>query len=909
MHRFSNSVATLACLFLLASTGFSQTITGAITGTVTDPSGAAIPQVKVTATNTATNVATASETNQSGLYNLLFLPVGQYTVTAEAQGFKKSILGPFALELNQTARVDVALQVGQLTESVEVTGVAPILQTESTQTGDTIDAQKLTSIPLNGRNPVSEILFLTGTIQTNPASVNSADRLGARMFVNGNREQTNNFMLDGVDVNDSMDNRIGYLPSVDALEEMKVLTGNAPAEFGNSAGAIVNMTIKSGTNQFHGDVFEFLRNDKLDANGFFGNRSGAKKRAFRQNTFGGTVGGPIVRNKAFFFADYEGTRRRDSGTALATVAPAAFRTGNLSLLPQPIKDPTLGLPCTAADRRGCFAGNIIPASRIVNPVAQALFANPTLYPAANTTGVGTLGYTNNYTGTSSNRLNNDQGDFKLDYRAGDRDSFSFRYSQGAYLSGAGSVLLPTSVGGVQEAPTKGASFTWTRTLSATLVNEARLGFTRTVIMDDFADLAGQLGPSGNNKLGIPGSQPTAGASSVGLGEGLSGIGTPGVLSDGKDNKYQFSENLTWQRGRHLLKMGANGVRYQQNRFYSGNNGGLGSFGYSGDYTGSAYADFLLDLLRSKGRGQADRRRWGQRHWRSGIFFQDDFKVRPNLTVNLGLRWEYEQPLYEVNDLQANIDKVTGQINLAGKNGNSRALYNSYYKQFMPRVGIAWTPGMFNNRLAVRAGYGITSFLEGTGVNLRLPLNPPFFFESNVNYGDSNPGTIRTGFSDITTFTGQLAGNIRIWDPNLRPQFTQQMNLSMEYQLSNSMSLNTGYVGQRAKHTIVARDTNQPLPGVGPVLSWAPIQQRRPLYPFVPGVTTTATTESTGTMNYDSLQVSLRKRFSAGLDFQASYTLSKTINDALGFFGAGATDSEGAYWQNAYDRKSNRGPAA
>ena len=693
----------LSSVLLLASSSFAQTITSAITGTVTDPSGAAIPQVKITATNTATNVATTSETNQSGLYNLLFLPIGQYTVTAEAQGFKKSILGPFTLELNQTARVDVALQVGQLTESVEVTGVAPILQTESTQTGDTIDAQKLTQIPLNGRNAVSEILFLTGTIQTDPGSVNTASRLGGggRMFVNGNREQTNNFMLDGVDVNDSMDNRIGYLPSVDALEEMKVLTGNAPAEFGNSAGAIVNMTIKSGTNQLHGDVYEFLRNDKLDANGFFNNRSGAKKRAFRMNMFGGTVGGPILRNKAFFFADYEGTRRRDSGTALATVAPAAFRTGNLSLLPQPIKDPTLGLPCTAADRRGCFPGNVIPVSRIVNPVAQALFANPGLYPAANTAGVGALGYSNNYTGTSANRLNNDQGDAKLDFRA-DKDSFSFRYSQGSYTDGVGQVLLPTSVGSVKEAPTKGLSLTWTRTLSPTLVNEVRLGFTRTVIMDDFADLAGQLGPSGNNKLGIPGSQPTAGASSVGLGEGLNGIGTAGVLSDGKDNKYQFSENLTWQRGRHLLKMGANGVRYQQNRFYSGNNGGLGSFGYSGDYTGSAYADFLLDLLRSKGRGQADRRRWGQRHWRSGIFFQDDFKVRPNLTVNLGLRWEYEQPLYEVNDLQANIDKVTGQIKLAGKNGNSRALYNSYYKQFMPRVGIAWTPEMFHHRLAVRA---------------------------------------------------------------------------------------------------------------------------------------------------------------------------------------------------------------
>ena len=281
-------------------------------------------------------------------------------------------------------------------------------------------------------------------------------------------------------------------------------------------------------------------------------------------------------------------------------------------------------------------------------------------------------------------------------------------------------------------------------------------------------------------------------------------------------------------------------------------------------------------------------------------------------MNLGLRWEYTQPLYEVNDLQANIDVTTGKLQLAGKNGNSRALYNSYYKQFMPRLGAAWTPGMFNKKMVVRAAFGITSFLEGTGVNLRLPLNPPNFFESNQNYDlTTGAASARVGFNDLPGFSGVLAGNIRVWDPNLRPQFTQQRNVSLEYQFANNLVASAGYVSQRATHTIVARDSNQPLPGpanVNPAL-WASAQTRRPLYSVDPLVTTTATTESSGTMNYDSLQVSARKRYSAGIDFNLSYTFSKSLEDALGFFGAGGVNSEGAYWQNANDRNANHGLAA
>ncbi len=913
-------VTTLCAL--LAMSASAQTITGSITGAIKDSSGAAAADVKVTATDVSKNQKYDTTSNSAGLYTFPFLPASNYTIEVEAPGFRRSAVGPFKLETNQTARVDMQLEIGQVTESIDVKDFAPALQTENAQTGGTLDNKRLTDLPLNGRNVVAAMLLVPGAIQTNPSSTNTASRLSGRAFVNGNREQTNNFLLDGVDINDSMDNRLGYTPSVDALQEVQVLTGNGSSEFGNSAGAVVNMTIKSGTNQYHGTLFEFFRNNHLDANTFFANQNTAlakdkQRRTFQQNQYGFTIGGPVLipkllngKDKLFFFANWEGTQRRDSGPSLASVAPADWRNGDLSRLPQVINDPATCSNATGARVCQPFPNKQIPLARIVGPAA-ILFKDPNLYPLPNSNGTGTLGVTNNYSGSAANFMKNNQGDAKVDWRASTNDNFMFRYTQSYYTAGSLRPVLPTSAAGVTESPSIGAVAAWTRTISSFIVNDFRYGFTRTVIKDTFADPFGtQTG--GNAKLGIPGGQLAPGFSSLAPGEGLSGLGTAGVLSDGNDNKYHLSETLTWSKGRHFLKMGANGVRYQQNRFYSGNNGALGSFGYSSLFTNSQLSDFLLDQVSSKGKGQGDGRRWGQRHWRFGTFFQDDFKATNNLTFNLGLRWEYTQPLSEVNDLQANINVVSGKLQLAGKDGNSHALYNSYYKQFMPRLGVAWTPEMFQKKMVVRAAYGITSFLEGTGVNLRLPLNPPNFFESNQNYDlTTGAASARVGFNDLPGFSGTLAGNIRVWDPNLRPQFTQQRNVSMEYQFASNLVASAGYVSQRATHTIVARDSNQPLPGpanVNPAL-WANAQTRRPLYAIDPLVTTTATTESSGTMNYDSLQVSARKRYSAGIDFNLAYTFSKSLEDALGFFGAGGVNSEGAYWQNANNRHANYGQAA
>lgn len=248
------------------------------------------------ATNSDTGVRTTLTANNEGIYTFPFLRIGNYTISFEAKGFKKSVIGPFKLEANQVARIDAKLELGDISQTVEVTDVGPLLQTETQATRDTLSSTKLTSIPLNGRNFASLTLLIPGAVSTSPGAMNTAARFqgsGSRPQVNGNREQTNNFLLDGVDINQSVDNQIGYQPSVDALEEVKVVTGNAGAEFGNVGGASVVMSIKSGTNEFHGNAFEFLRNEKLDANGFFANRNRTQRQALRQNIFGGTFGGPI----------------------------------------------------------------------------------------------------------------------------------------------------------------------------------------------------------------------------------------------------------------------------------------------------------------------------------------------------------------------------------------------------------------------------------------------------------------------------------------------------------------------------------------------------------------------------------------------------------------------------------------
>ncbi|MCC6294233.1 MAG: TonB-dependent receptor [Bryobacterales bacterium] len=896
----------------------AQTITASITGSANDPTGAIVAGATVTATNTETNVRSTVTTNAEGLYNFPFLRVGNYTISVEAPGFKKSVIGPFKVDANQIARIDVKLELGDTTQTIEVSDVGPLLQTETQATGDTLSSTKLTSIPLNGRNFASLTLLIPGAVSTSPNAMNTAARFqgsGSRPQVNGNREQTNNFILDGVDINQSVDNQIGYQPNVDALEEVKVVTGNAGAEFGNVGGASVVMSIKSGTNEFHGSAFEFLRNEKLDANGFFNNRNNVKKQALRQNIFGGTFGGPIKRDKAFFFVDYEQTERRIAGPATASVAPAAWRNGDLSQLlavnaNNIIRDPSTG---TSLATRTPFPNNQVPVARF-GPTARFLFSNPSLYPLPNNIGSGNLGVTSNYIGATRNFLSNKQGDAKVDYRLTEKDNLMFRFSKGLYDTYGSQLALPTQMPGGNYGPTWSSVLNWTRTWSANLVSDNRFSYSLVGIDDRVIDWSGQLGADGNSKFGIPGGQPIAGLSSFTIGQGLTAAGSAATIATTRDNKFQFQSNNTYQTGSHLFRFGVNLLRMRQNRYYAGNNGALGSFVYNGAYSGIDTGDFLLDTLASKGRGAVSGP-WGHRQWRNIVFMQDSWKIRRNVTFNYGVSWEYMSPIYEVNDRQVNINTFTGQLIYPGSGEYGRALYKAYRKQFNPNLGIAWT---ITPKTVVRAAYRLSNFLEGTGANLRLTLNPPFFTESNVTYDSATPGRITTGFTDVVA-RGDLTSprssptaapfyQGRAWDLNLRPQMTNQFNFAIERELDKATSINVAYVGQRGTHLVIPHEGNNPVRGTGPYATWAPINDRRPLATILPNVGNIALTESSGTSWYNALQLSGRRRMTGGFEMLFQYTLSKTNTDGLGYYGCGGVNSEGAYWQDAYNRRGNYGPA-
>lgn len=889
----------------------AQTITGSITGTVSDPSGGLIPNVKVSAANAATGVSFPSATNAAGVYNILFLPPGDYSVSAEAARFRKAALGPFKLEADQIARVDITLVVGDVNQSLEVTSVAPILQTESTATGDALTSTKLTSLPLNGRNFVSLLTLLPGTITTSPNLVASAVRYytyGGRPQVNGNRETANTFLLDGVDVTESRLNRVGYQPNVDALEEVKVITGNGGAEFGNASGASVIMTLKGGANDFHGSAFEFLRNDKLDANGFFNNRGGAPRSPLRINTFGGTWGGPLRRNKAFFFVDYEGTELRSSSSVLGNVAPAAWRAGDLSSLlnlREVVNDPSSGQP---------FPGNRIPTSRIVNPVATELFSGPDLYPLPNNAGTGPAGVQGNYLGNAGTPLSNHQGDAKADWRPSAGDTVSGHWSIGRYQQFGSRNWMPVLMtSGTFGSPTSAVG-NWTRVFSPRWVGDARVAFTR-IVLDEGAvvDWSGKLGPDGNARFGIAGGQPVPGLSAVVLGDGLTPIGNSDTSNFTAENKYQIQTSFTFQSGGHVVKFGGQVVRLQQNATYPGLNGLLGSFTFTNAYSGSAFGDFLLNTLTRKARGDLAGMR-GQRQWRDGIFAQDDWKLRHYLTLNLGLRWEYLSPYVEAADRQLNIDVYTGELQFPATSKHGRALYKPYYKEFMPIVGVAWTPESLRGNLVMRAGYRFAAFLEGLPIGSRLILNPPFLVQSDITYGRGAPGDIRTGFSDTIprgSITGPRTGptpayTIYAWDFNLRPQSSSQWNFALEGRIAPSTSLNLTYVGQRGTRLAVGRDANQPLPGAGPFETWAPADDRRPLAAVLPNVGAVGYLESAGIMSYQALQAGARRRLSRGLEFLASYTLSKSLAD--GFLTCAGVDNQSLFVQNAYNRRADFGPS-
>ena len=920
----------LGILTLAAQPVLAQEVSASITGTITDPSGAAITTAKVTAKDVQRGTVWEAAANEAGIYAFPRIPIGTYDLKVEVAGFKTAVRSGIVLELNQRARVDIQMEVGALAESVEVTGIAPLLSTETTIVGSTLTPSTIVNAPLVSRNYILLTLLAPGVTTTDPSAFTSGARTGGggRPYVNGNRKEANNFLLDGVDNNLTTDNLTSYQPNLDAIQEVKTITNNASAEFGNFQGGVINVTMKSGANELHGTVFEFFRNDKLNANNWGRNyqlaadpKTGKAPRSpIRWNEFGGTIGGPIKHDKLFFFGDYQGIRRA-SPPAVSTfsVIPTEFRNGDFSrwLTEQKVQ---LYDPATtdAAGNRQPFVNNQIPIARR-NIVATNLFNNQSLYPLPLNTA---LRY--NQLNAASSQLITDQFDGKVDVKLTDKDDLSVRYSWGRQEQ-PGFNSFPLVFNSFNHSPFQNGVINWTRTISPTKVNELRIGVNRVMLWNGGTDkglgnVADKLGIAGVNDGG-PGLMGLSFTGGFASGIGSANIGTQQKFPN---NTFHYADNFTLVRGHHMMKMGGQLLRQQMNPFYAGNNGRTGSIDFNGQWTsaptstcasnpagisckGLAEADFFLGYPDFVQRGLSTGS-WGHRKIILGFYFQDDYRVTKELTLNLGLRWEYHSPLVEVKDRQSNFSPFDGTLELAGQGGNSRALYKPFKKDFQPRIGFAYTPRALGSKTVLRGAYTISSFMEGTGTNLRLPMNPPFNTEFNLlcNTGQTSPcSTTDQGMTVLKAVDPYSKATIRLWDPFVRPANVQQWSLIIEHQLPSDAVVTAGYIGQHGTHLVVPMPYFQKILNADKTATASPYLSGNPALKTISQISGTA---SIGKQRYDSLQVTARKRMSKGLEAQLSYTFSKGMSDAIGYYGEGGqAAAQSAYWQYLYAQKAEWGP--
>jgi Carboxypeptidase regulatory-like domain/TonB dependent receptor-like, beta-barrel len=912
-------IALLAAIPMVA-----QEVTAAINGTVTDPSGAAISGAKVTATDLDRGTVYTTMTGADGSYDLPRLPVGRYDVRVENAGFQTALKHDVKLVLNQIAEINFRMAIGNVSQTVEVTSAAPILQTEQTQVGTVMETNAILALPLQSRNYQELALLTPGAVTTSPASFNMGQTTfnSGRPDINGNREQANYYLLDGMDNNEFVDNNVAYSPSVDAIQEFNVITNDPNAEFGQFLGGVISVSLKSGTNQFHGDAFEFFRNDKLNANEWSNNftlqpdGSATPKQPMRWNEFGGTVGGPIVKNKLFFFADYQGSRF-DYPTNVNQIAAFTPQEKNLDFsdIASNLTYPgtSVAMPANLNNARQCAsAADMLQNATSGSPciyissVAKQLLA---ALPSATVTGTGNaLNARRTYT-------NSDQGDFKIDWAPTEKDHVMARYSQMHQLENTinSQQVLYSGVGN-NNFPLYNGVINYDRTLSPTMLNEARFGV-------NYFPAEGNLqGGTGSTNLGqlIPG-EPTAylpglyfSGAPIGGGNGSPAYGTVDAPELFHQTTIEFEDTLIWNHGPHIVHAGFQALRYR-NDFNpaTSNDGGAGQIGFSGAYTGNAEVDFIAGLPAYMGIGATQGggsflSTAGQRNSSYGAFIQDDWKITPRLTLNIGLRWQLFTPIYEVHDRMTNFEEYTGSIELAGQNGNSRALYNQYngIANFLPRIGIAWTP--WGDSTVFRAGFSRSSFQEGTGEYNRLTTNAPWNLDYAVNMGPTPTGGIPAGQilldQGFTTLNGAVAPctlqnvlsappecfqgvRLHITDPDYRPAVSNQWNFAVQHQFGNATTVQATYLGEHTDHMADIVDAGQ-----GFITSTDPLTVLPTPYLsgnpalLADGTGQVRLNETTAIQNYNALQLTAQQRLSHGLNFQLNYTWSKCLTNNQGYYG-------------------------
>jgi len=882
----------------------AQVDTATIVGTVQDSSGAVVPGATVTATEDQTNIKTSTHADTSGNYVITPLKVGTYTVAVEAQGFKKETHGSVVLQVQARVRVDFTLQIGSISEVVNIQSEIPVVETETSALGDVVTSQQVTDLPLNGRDFTQLATLTTGVIKItessgsiNGATSQSNGNAGGAFAVNGTRGNLNNFMLDGID-NNSNDNAGNVLQTnVDAIQEFRIQTSDYSAEFGRSGGAVINATIKSGSNQFHGTAFDFLRNDDLDARNFF-EPAGSPKAPFRQNQFGGTLGGPIRRNKTFFFMDYQGTRAGTSSPNISTVPTLAEIGGNFNGVAT-IFDPNSTQMVNGNVVRTPFPGNMIPA-QLLDPISHAVAQ---LYPAPNVAGA----LANNYVIDAPGNLQIDQMDARVDHTISTRQQIFARFS----LSQETRFVQPPLPGladggsygtGTYLDDTRGAAVGYTFTISPTMVNEYRMGFNRAHYIDNKPSYGQNYPPTDLAVPGVPNNATINGLTLFGP-SGYHRLGEPGYTpTTSTSQEFQYGDTLSIVHGKHSLKVGTE-LRWSQfNLFQIGQPRGSFSFSgqftadspSSGDGTGNGLADMLLGLPNFSTISTLTY--FGNRQQTYGGFVQDDYKLSRTLTLNLGLRYDYTTPITEAHNQQANFDFATGQLVAAGQNGASAGLVNADKTDFAPRIGLAWNPW---KNTVIRSGYGrFFSYQEiRTGDPLQLAYNLPFFYQPAFTSDGITPVlTVSGGFPSLNpsqavdasvTASGSGVGS------HLHAPTLDEWNFNIQQQLPDNILLEVAYVGSKSTHLQVLLDPNQdPTPGPGD------IQSRRP-YPQYSGFTDIV---DRGNSNFSALEIKVEKHLSQGLVFLSSFTYSKSMNDQPEIC------CNSPWPQNSYDVASERGPS-
>jgi len=889
-------ISLAALLLFITTCGLdAQVTTGTIVGVVADATGAVVPGASVTVVRQQTRDTRQTRTNERGEFNVPFVRIGEYSITAESQGFRTHTQTGIVVQVDQTVKIEFTLQVGAIAEQVEVTAAAPLVDSATSSLGQVIGNKKILDLPLNGRNAFALGLLAGNTIPMQGMGTNLPFVTG------GGRFALNDVLLDGVDNNTSVTsgsigrNGIAYTPSVDAVEEFKVKTSSFSAEFGRSGGGVISATTKSGTNTLHGSGWEFLRNEKLDANNFFSNAGGVRRQAFKQNQFGFTLGGPVEipklykgRDHTFFFGDYDGTRRRTTASSsVLDIPPMAFRSGDFSAYRPTIFDPR-------ARRRGptgavistALPGNLIPQS-LLDPSSVAVMG---LLPAPNFGGPGAQA--RNYLRIAPRPYSNDQFDAKIDHRVGESDTMFGRFSLAdATTPNPGSFDGFVGAGSTPIRNTRSAVFSETHIFSPNVVNEFRAGFARhngSSLPNNTAE--GVAFANSHNiamfpfpLLAFPGitfAFSGAGSSATQF-SGIGG-GNPDLAIE---NTFQWADNISITRGHHTFKTGADVRRY---RFDAINGGGTLLFGSifssSSDTAGSGapLADFLLGYPSgTDGRQLLDWTR--QRDLYAGFFFQDDWKISPRLTINMGIRYDlYTQPV-DARDRGGLFDSRTGRNVLPGKNGFSRAIVNPDHNNFAPRLGFAYSA---SSKFTIRAGGGLffgrreqnngvtqiganipnTPAVIFPGVSASATITPPVTIHSPLQVGQSDPDFTGITAANPVSFTTRTPDFTNVPAP-----YVAQWNFDLQYELQRDFIVELSYSGAKGTKLITRQNLNQIR--FEDALAGRTTQADRP-YPHINN--SVGVDAAIANSIYNALNVRMEKRYSSGFSFLTNYTWSKNI---------------------------------